>query len=44
MIGGGGHVGLPLALTFADHGLRTVIFDVNAPAVDTIRAGPDALH
>ena len=31
VIGGGGHVGLPLALTFADSGLRTVIYDIEPP-------------
>jgi UDP-N-acetyl-D-mannosaminuronic acid dehydrogenase len=39
LIGGGGHVGLPLALTFADSGLRTVIYDINTATVDTIRSG-----
>ena len=29
VIGGGGHVGLPLALSFADCGLSTVIYDIN---------------
>ena len=29
VIGGCGHVGLPLALTFADHGFHTVIYDIN---------------
>lgn len=39
VIGGGGRVGLPLALMFADAGLRTVIFDVNQPKVEQIRSG-----
>src|SRR5512135_631128 len=39
VIGGGGHVGLPLALTFADTGLRTVIYDTNAATVGKIRRG-----
>ena len=39
VIGGGGHVGLPLALTFADAGLRTVIYDTNADTVARIRRG-----
>jgi UDP-N-acetyl-D-mannosaminuronic acid dehydrogenase len=39
LIGGGGHVGLPLALTFADSGLRTVIYDINTATVDAIRGG-----
>jgi len=39
VIGGAGHVGLPLALTFADRSLRTVIYDVNREALDLIRRG-----
>src|SRR5262245_54963522 len=39
VIGGGGHVGLPLALTFADSGLKTVIYDTSAKTVETIRSG-----
>lgn len=39
VIGGGGHVGLPLALTFADSGLQTVIYDINQNVVAKIRAG-----
>ena len=39
VIGGGGHVGLPLALTFADSGLKTVVYDTNARTVETIRRG-----
>src|SRR5688572_17411680 len=39
VIGGGGHVGLPLALLCADSGLRTVIYDVDAGKVDRIRSG-----
>ena len=39
VIGGAGHVGLPLAMTFADVGLRTVIYDINGKAVQAIRQG-----
>jgi UDP-N-acetyl-D-mannosaminuronic acid dehydrogenase len=39
VIGGGGHVGLPFALICADSGLRTVIYDVDALKVATIRSG-----
>jgi UDP-N-acetyl-D-mannosaminuronic acid dehydrogenase len=39
VIGGGGHVGLPLAMTFADSGFKTVIYDTNAQTVETIRRG-----
>jgi UDP-N-acetyl-D-mannosaminuronic acid dehydrogenase len=39
-------VGLPLALTFADSGLRTVIYDINRKTVEMIRSGvmPFAEH
>jgi UDP-N-acetyl-D-mannosaminuronic acid dehydrogenase len=39
VIGGAGHVGLPLALACADVGLRTVIFDIDSQKVREIRAG-----
>jgi UDP-N-acetyl-D-mannosaminuronic acid dehydrogenase len=39
VIGGGGHVGLPLALTFAEAGLRTVIYDIDHDKVEQIRRG-----
>jgi UDP-N-acetyl-D-mannosaminuronic acid dehydrogenase len=39
VIGGGGHVGLPLALSFADRGLKTLIYDTNRAVVETVRGG-----
>lgn len=39
IIGGCGHVGLPLALSFADRGLKTVIFDLNRQAVESVLQG-----
>jgi UDP-N-acetyl-D-mannosaminuronic acid dehydrogenase len=33
VVGGCGHVGLPLAIAFADRGLNTAIYDVNATTV-----------
>ena len=36
VVGGCGHVGLPLAIAFADRGLRTVAHDINATAVATV--------
>ena len=39
VLGGAGHIGLPLALTFAYQGCRVVVCDVNEAALDTIRAG-----
>jgi UDP-N-acetyl-D-mannosaminuronic acid dehydrogenase len=38
VIGGCGHVGLPLAIAFADRGLRVGIYDVNADAVATVNS------
>jgi UDP-N-acetyl-D-mannosaminuronic acid dehydrogenase len=39
VLGGGGHVGLPLSLTFADAGLRVGIYDTNQATLDRIAAG-----
>jgi UDP-N-acetyl-D-mannosaminuronic acid dehydrogenase len=39
IIGGAGHVGLPLALVFARAGQRVLIFDVNRTAMATIASG-----
>ena len=39
MLGGGGHVGLPLSLVLAKAGLRVGIFDTNAGTVAGIAAG-----
>lgn len=39
VIGGGGRVGLPLALTFAESDLKTVIYDTNGKTVERIRRG-----
>jgi UDP-N-acetyl-D-mannosaminuronic acid dehydrogenase len=39
VVGGGGHVGLPLAIAFADRGLRVAIYDLNQAAVSLILAG-----
>ena len=39
VVGGGGHVGLPLAIAFADRGLRVGIYDLNEQAVKTILSG-----
>jgi UDP-N-acetyl-D-mannosaminuronic acid dehydrogenase len=38
VIGGGGHVGLPLAIAFADRGARVAIYDVSADAVERVNA------
>lgn len=39
VIGGGGHVGLPLAIALADRGSKVVIYDVSERAVATISSG-----
>src|SRR5258708_6432306 len=39
VVGGCGHVGLPLALTFSDHGLRVSIYDINEASVQKVRSG-----
>jgi UDP-N-acetyl-D-mannosaminuronic acid dehydrogenase len=39
VLGGAGHVGLPLSLMFADRGLATVIVDTDAAKVELIRSG-----
>lgn len=39
VIGGAGHVGLPLSIAFADQGLKTLIQDINAEALKPIEAG-----
>ena len=39
VVGGCGHVGLPLALAFADAGLRVVSYDINETVVDLVNSG-----
>jgi UDP-N-acetyl-D-mannosaminuronic acid dehydrogenase len=39
VIGGCGHVGLPLAVAFADRGASVTIFDISAEAIETVNAG-----
>lgn len=39
IVGGAGHVGLPLAITFATKGMRVLIQDINETALDTIARG-----
>ena len=38
VIGGGGHVGLPLAIALADRGASVVVYDVSAEAVDAVNS------
>jgi UDP-N-acetyl-D-mannosaminuronic acid dehydrogenase len=39
IVGGCGHVGLPLGLAFADRGLRVALFDINDEAVKHVTRG-----
>ena len=39
IVGGCGHVGLPLGLAFADQGLKVSLFDRNASSVDEVNRG-----
>jgi UDP-N-acetyl-D-mannosaminuronic acid dehydrogenase len=39
VLGGGGHVGLPLSLAFADSGLRVGIYDINKATLERIASG-----
>lgn len=39
IVGGCGHVGLPLALTFAQRGLKVAVHDINDRAVERVRSG-----
>src|SRR5258708_1989258 len=39
VVGGAGHVGIPLSLVMANRGLRTLVYDLNPKALDELRAG-----
>lgn len=39
VVGGAGHVGLPLAIAFASRGLKVCIYDINEKAVATVLGG-----
>jgi UDP-N-acetyl-D-mannosaminuronic acid dehydrogenase len=39
VIGGCGHVGLPLAIAFADRGAQVAVYDVNPAAVELVASG-----
>ena len=39
IVGGCGHVGLPLGLAFADRGLSVALFDLNNDTVDQVQSG-----
>jgi UDP-N-acetyl-D-mannosaminuronic acid dehydrogenase len=44
IIGGCGHVGLPLAVAFAERGARVVSYDISAAAVEMVNAGRLPFH
>lgn len=44
VIGGGGHVGLPLSIVLAEHGHSVVVYDTNPRVVDGISAGRVPFH
>jgi UDP-N-acetyl-D-mannosaminuronic acid dehydrogenase len=39
IVGGCGHVGLPLGIAFADRGLKVALVDINPAAVDMVNRG-----
>jgi UDP-N-acetyl-D-mannosaminuronic acid dehydrogenase len=39
IVGGCGHVGLPLGIVFAAHGLRVSLYDINQEAADVVNQG-----
>lgn len=39
VVGGAGHIGVPLSLVLADRRQRTLIYDINKGALDSLRAG-----
>src|SRR5438876_6662329 len=39
VVGGAGHVGIPLSLVLADRGLPTLIYDINQAALKELQAG-----
>lgn len=39
IIGGLGHIGLPLGISFADSGKKVVLYDINQKTIDTVSQG-----
>ncbi|HEV3164254.1 MAG TPA: nucleotide sugar dehydrogenase [Isosphaeraceae bacterium] len=39
VVGGCGHVGLPLAITFAHQGLKVSVYDINERSIELVRSG-----
>ena len=44
VVGGAGHVGIPLVLAFAEFGLTVNINDISETALASLRAGQTSLH
>ena len=44
VVGGCGHVGLPLAVALADRGARVISYDISAEGVDAVNAGRLPFH
>ena len=44
IVGGCGHVGLPLGLAFAERGLTVVLYDVDRQVVDSVNRGAMPFH
>ena len=44
VVGGAGHVGLPLAAAFSSRGLRVVVFDIDHDAVRRVSSGVPPFH
>lgn len=39
VVGGGGHVGIPLVLAFAEAGFRVTVHDINREVLETLKSG-----
>ena len=39
VIGGLGHVGLPLSIKFAEKGLKVCAYDINKSSIDQVKKG-----
>lgn len=44
VIGGCGHVGLPLSIALADRGKKVIVYDINTESVNTVRQGNMPFH
>lgn len=44
IVGGCGHVGLPLAVALADRGARVIVYDINDQAIESVNAGRLPIH